>query len=59
MYDFLDTLKDVKTIGDVVKKVKKIYDVGINTVKNKTMIDIIKFMLKKDPSCFKKVEAKL
>ncbi len=54
LHDFLYTLEDVKTINNIVKKVKKIYNLDINTVKNKSIITIIKFMLKKDPSCFKK-----
>ncbi|MBI2654160.1 hypothetical protein HYX02_05100 [Candidatus Woesearchaeota archaeon] len=54
LYDFLGVADDVKTIKGIVKKVNKLYGLNISSVKDKPLVDVIKFMLKNNHFCFSK-----
>lgn len=51
-YHFLGVMDDVKTIPEVVIKIKKCYCVDVTEVQDEPLVDVIAFMLQKDNFCF-------
>lgn len=47
LYDFLGTNEDVETIEDVIDKVIKTYGIEINFIKEKPIVDIVNYIVKK------------
>ena len=48
LHDFLGVMDDVKTIKDVVKKVRNIYGIDITPVEGEPITDIVEFMQKRE-----------
>jgi len=53
LFDFLNSGKDVKTIGVIIKKVKRIYKIDMSSVKDKPIVEIVDYLIKKKPNIFK------